>query len=735
MLNKRIVLRYEVVVIGGGMAGVCAALAAARSGSSTVLIQDRPVLGGNASAEIGVKIQGADELGHYRFSRETGILNELFERNIKFPNPFQSSSIWSLVLWDICREQDNLDVYLNTIAINPQVDNGKIICIEAEQSTTVKKLKVYGNIFIDCSGDGRIAAESGAPFMSGREDNTAFGESLAEPESDNCLMGSTISLKVRDAEKPIPFDPPGWVHVFEEDKDFPGALSDCPHGLSPLLSSSGGYWWIEYGGELDPFADAEIIRDELYSYALGVWDHIKNRGDHGAENLVLDSIGWVPGRRDSRRFIGDYVLCQDDLESCRVFPDAIAYGGWHIDLHNPKGITGAPERYWKGRLLPGRYTIPYRCLYSKTIANLMFAGRNISASHVAFGSIRVMATCALLGQAAGNAASMCVSEKCLPRDIGKDYIETLQQRLLTQDCYIPDGVRKNNKASSSVITASSEARLNFPKRDSWYEISQKIAQSFVASREQLESITIPLRNSTDKIISVTLHLRRARRIDDFTNDQNIISVTNAIPTGEHDILFSLPECKLEPETVYWICLKCESDGLACGYSAIEVPATQAGKFEHQVFEDDIWFMRRIRGSFSINLLPEMNCYSPQEVVTGINRPDTRSNLWISKPGLPQHLAFSWHKSVLISEIELVFDNNIDQTWAQWSEGETPECLVRDFSVYVLADNQKKLLYEVKGNVNRIVKRKFELIEITNIIVEINKTWGSSQTRIIELRCF
>ena len=298
--------------------------------------------------------------------------------------------------------------------------------------------------------------------MIGREDRTAFGEPLAEVEADRCTMGSTVFIKARDAGKPMPFNPPDWAQVFETDEDFPGVLMDCPHQIAPLLGSSGGYWWIEYGGKLGVIDDGEQIRDELYRFALGVWDHIKNRGDHGAENLVLESIGSIPGKRDSRRFIGDYVLTQSDLEDCRVFPDAVAYGGWHIDLHNPKGISAAPERYWKGRLLQGRYTIPYRCLYS---------------------SARVMATCALIGQAAGNAAAICIEHRCMPRGVYSDHIELLQRRLIAQDCHIPCIILPDEEdlAVQASVTASSQAVLSFPEVESWQRIPGRIAQSFVSS--------------------------------------------------------------------------------------------------------------------------------------------------------------------------------------------------------------------------------------------------------------
>ncbi|MCC6682953.1 MAG: FAD-dependent oxidoreductase [Phycisphaeraceae bacterium] len=724
---------YDVVVIGGGMAGVCAALASARQGARTGLLQDRPVLGGNSSAEIGVKIQGADELGHYRFSRETGIINELFERNVNFPNPLQSPSIWSLVLWEACREQERLDVYLNTLVRNPTVENGRIVRVDCEQPTTERAFTVSSTIFIDCSGDGRVAAEAGAPFMMGREAKDQFGETLAEPVADGKRMGCTIYMRVRDMGQPIPFKPPPWIHIFKTDDDFPGGTRDAPHKLPPLLGTGGGYWWIEYGGELEPFADAETVRDELYRYALGVWDHIKNQGDHGADNLVLEHVGWVPGRRDSRRFIGDYIMTQEDAESCRVFPDAVAYGGWHIDLHNPKGVAAAPDRYWKGHLLRGRHTIPFRCLYAKTINNLMFAGRNISTSHVAMGTTRVMATCAVMGQAVGSAAALCIENRCTPRQVGSKHIRSLQQRLLAQDCYIPGGKRDVGLAAAAIATASSEATLVFPPRESWYAIPQKIAQSFIISGDQLDSVRVPLRNETNHPITVTLHLREGLRIDDFNNQENLLSVEQELSPGEHDILFSLPKRTLTPDTVYWVCLEPASEGVSCGYSQQEPPATQAGKFEPQIFETDAWFMRRIRGAFAIRLTPPTHCFGPREVLTGVTRPESRSNVWISEASLPQSLILTWDQPTSVSVVELVFDNNLDLTRLEWCSGGSPTELVRDCAVYAQVSGQRRRLFALEDNTCRIVRRTFESVTTTAITVEVTKTWGSDQARIVEVR--
>lgn len=200
------------------------------------------------------------------------------------------------------------------------------------------------------------------------------------------------------------------------------------------------FWWVELGGMADSIADTEVLRDELLATMLGVWDHMKNHGDHGVENYAVDWVGFLPGKRESRRYVGDYILNQNDVTSGKIFHDAIAYGGWPIDDHHPGGIEH--RGIANTNIVPEQpYTIPLRSLYSRNINNLLFAGRNISASHTALSSTRVMATCMLLGQAAGTAAAVALQKNKTIRDTAlEDYAE-IQQILLENDCTIPGSIR------------------------------------------------------------------------------------------------------------------------------------------------------------------------------------------------------------------------------------------------------------------------------------------------------
>jgi hypothetical protein len=421
-------LQADVVVVGGGIAGVCAALAAARNGISVILVQDRPVLGGNASSEIGLHIMGADDGGlrNDTDARESGIIEEL-RLDDAVRNPQEAVSMHDLLLYDKVRSEPNIHLLLNTSCCGVQMGTERRIReVLATCPQSEKHFKIEGKVFIDCSGDGRLGIEAGVKYRVGREARSEFNEPMAPPQADHKVLGSSILFTARKHDRPIPFVAPSWVHKFKD-------CSELPHRRHHQWGW--GYWWIEWGGELDTIKDDARIREELLAAALGVWDHIKNSGRHpDSENWALDWLGFLPGKRESRRFVGDYVLTQHDVQGGKVFEDGVAYGGWPIDLHPPKGIYSSKPPCDQTRV--PLYNIPFRCLYSRNVKNLLFAGRNISASHVAFGSTRVMGTGSVMGQAVGTAAAMCVRNKVLPREFGRSGVSELQQQLLKDGSYI-----------------------------------------------------------------------------------------------------------------------------------------------------------------------------------------------------------------------------------------------------------------------------------------------------------
>lgn len=439
-------IQYDVVIVGGGISGVCAALSAARHGAKVALIQNRPVLGGNASSEVRMHICGADYHASKENARETGIIEEILLAN-RLINPQHSFSVLDTVLWEKATFQDNLDLYLNTHMTDVTMSGDYIRSLQAEQITTERRFEFSASIFIDTSGDAVLSLRAGADLRTGRESRDEYGEELAPEEADNVMMGNTLMFESKDMGYPVTFTKPEWAHTYTEDD-----LKDRSH-----KDITAGYWWIELGGsDLDTTRHGEIIRDELLKAIYGVWDHIKNGGDHGADNYALDWVGMLPGKRDSRRILGDYVLNANDLFQGRVFEDTVAYGGWPMDMHVKDGLKSkqSPTKWIETN---GLYSIPYRCLYSRNIRNLFVGGRNISASHMAFGSTRVMATCGVIGQAIGTAAAMAVEMSLNPRDINA-HMQSLQNRLLKDDCYL-FGIKDSdpdNLALQAEVSATSE---------------------------------------------------------------------------------------------------------------------------------------------------------------------------------------------------------------------------------------------------------------------------------------
>ena len=431
----------EFCVVGGGLAGMAAAVAAARHGTKTVLIQDRPVLGGNASSECRMWISGAKNDVH-----ETGFVEELKLEN-NYRNPQLSWSIWDSITYESVRFQPNLELILNCSVNDLTMDGRRITSVKGWQTTTQTWHVVKAKLFADCSGDSILAPLSGADFRIGREARNEFGEDFGPDEEDLKTMGMSCLIQARETDSPKKFIPPIWANKYLTDSDMPNR----GHGYRGLSN----FWWIELGGEDDSIRDTETVRDRLLAVAFGVWDHIKNHGDHKADNWILDWVGFLPGKRESRRYLGDHILTQQEIKAEGRFDDMVAYGGWPLDDHDPAGMngTGRPNTNYPA---PSPYGIPYRSLYSRNIENLFFAGRNISVTHAALSSTRVRATCATVGQAVGIAAAIAAANGLMPRGVYESHIQELQNTLMDDDCYLPWHVRPIAELSRKAVLKASE---------------------------------------------------------------------------------------------------------------------------------------------------------------------------------------------------------------------------------------------------------------------------------------
>jgi glycine/D-amino acid oxidase-like deaminating enzyme len=453
---KRHEIPCDVLVAGGGVAGVCCAVSAARNGSRVVLCQDRPVLGGNASSEVRMHICGADGSDHRgeplaTETREGGLLEWIRVEN-SVRNPQRSASMMDLILYDLCRRQENLELMLNTRVVEPRVENGRIASALAERASTEERFEIRAKVFVDCTGDAGLAAAAGQPFRRGREGREAFGEAGAQETDDSLTLGSSLLFTARKLERPVPFTPPDWAHKYSRE--------DFAHRPVPVDHFEYGYWWIEWGGQLDTIQDNERIRDELLAILLGVWDYIKNSGECDGANWALDWVGFLPGKRESRRLIGQHTLCEADVMEARAFEDGIAYGGWPLDVHVPTGLGSPDQPPNTFTHMDSVYEIPLRCCVSDTLSNLMFAGRNLSATHVGFSTTRVMATCGVVGEGVGTAAAYAVASGVDPRELpaSAEALTQIRQRLLRDDAVILGefNADPHDLARSAEVSASSE---------------------------------------------------------------------------------------------------------------------------------------------------------------------------------------------------------------------------------------------------------------------------------------
>ena len=456
--------KVDVCVVGGGLAGTFAAIAAARHGAKVVLMQDRPMLGGNASSEIRMWVSGAGS--RVRNLQETGIMEEVLLENMR-RNPTRNFSIWDSILYEKVKNEKNIELLLNCACCFAECEGNVIKNVTGFQLTTYTWQKVEADTFIDCSGDSILAELVDAEYMVGRESKDAFGEEWALDVADKKTMGMSLMIQAHETDHKCDFIAPDWAYKFTTDEEMKFKPHDCLDRIET------NFYWIELGGEVDSIHDTEEVRDELIKIAYGVWDHMKNHGDHGADNWELDFIGFLPGKRESRRYVGDYILTQQDVESGKQFADEVAYGGWQIDNHLPGGfaMSGEGGAHLQKKRLTEPYGIPLRSLYSKNVANLMFAGRNISASHIAFATVRVMATCGVMGQAVGTAAALMSKYKMSARQLADEKIGELQDILMEDDCFLPGLKRKTsplcNEKTLSADWGDASVLLNGTERKIW----------------------------------------------------------------------------------------------------------------------------------------------------------------------------------------------------------------------------------------------------------------------------
>ena len=726
---------FDVIVVGAGTAGCSAAIASARVGAKTALVQNRPVLGGNASIELGVGVAGA---GCRRAnSRESGIMEEAGRIRTRFE--FHKMSEPFRVL---AEREENLTVFVNrhVFAVDMS-DDTSIKAVRAIDTLTGRIHVYHARQFIDCTGDGWVGYYAGAKYRMGRESREEFGEDLAPAEADmltmsGCLMGNlAISYRAEDMGKPVDYTPPPWAAKLPVD-DF---------GRSPR-GFAGGQWWLEHQNEIDDLEDPEFARDELIRISFGYWDWIKNHWSDRAKakNYALVYVPHGDAKRETRRLIGEYIFKQQDAQEAVVFPDRIAHGGWPLDVHHPRGIYSGAEGPYYCNYHPPIYGFPFRSLYSVNIENLLFAGRHVSVTHIALGTVRVQGTLATFGQAAGTAAAMCVEHDMTPQQLCYRRIGELQQLLLKHDQYIPDLKNEDpaDLALTSKVTASSWAQYDFfgpgdVTPDILHPLNMPRAVMFPRGEGyKLKSVRLLLRSARSEPIDVTLRVRQSTVSGDFSSTKDLCTVTATVPPGRESFV-SFP---IEPTAAtkidspfVWVWLP-KTEGVewrlmdskpyqACrGYGGSDKRPWTVVENQAYAFCTD-------------PPLAYATDYRPENVISGVARMvDRTSNLWVSDPAeaLPQWIELEFPQPVTLDTVYLTFDTDMNAAFHRLAW--VPQS-VRDYTLSCFDGRRWVDLATEKENFQRRRIHRFDTLQTTKLRLTIEATNGAPSARVFEIRAY
>lgn len=742
-------LHADLVVVGGGLAGLCCAITAARAGLKVILVQDRPVLGGNASSEVRLWVLGAtSHMGNNnRWAREGGVIDELLVENM-WRNPEGNSVIFDSILLEFATREQNLKLLLNTSVSEVQTSDDSVIrWVGGYCSQNETRYVFHAPLFCDASGDGVVGFLSGAAFRMGAEARSEFGEGLAPPEPANELLGHSLYFYTRDTGKPVRYIAPSF------------ALRDITKipRFRELNTKDDGcrLWWLEYGGNRDTIHESEDIKWELWRVAYGVWDYIKNSGEFPeAENLTLEWVGSIPGKRESRRFEGDILLTQKDIVEQRLHADAVSYGGWAIDLHPPDGVYSKEPgcTQWHSK---GVYQIPYRTMYSRNIRNLFLTGRIISSSHIAFGSTRVMATSAHNGQAVGMAAALCIEEGLTPRDLVEPArMKTLQQRLLRAGQFIP-GLRASDPedlATQGTVTCSSELRL----------------ARFMSSGETVAlvnpvAVLLPLPSGAIPEFAVIAHaeeeatlraeLWQSSRPGNTSPDVQLAAIDIAIAKGynpkvtiqfgtsldeaAHVFLVINPatgvSLELSQEQVTGILMVSQRMNKAVAKSPVQIPPVGSG-----VDSFAFWLPARRPAArmLALSISPPLAIFGPENVVNGFSRPWCGANAWLPSPeDCAPTVTLSWPEPQTIRSIHITFDTDFDHPMESVLKGHPERVMPACIRAFDVCGDGGRIIAQVQENHQTRWTLSLEEPMMTTSISVVAREWGSALPAIFEVRCY
>lgn len=711
--------KSDLTIVGGGMAGVCAAITAARAGISVVLVQDRPVLGGNGSSEVRLWILGAtSHMGNNnRWAREGGVIDEILVENM-YRNKEGNTLILDTILLEKVTNEPNITLLLNTAVYDLEKFNASTIkSLKAFCSQNSTEYHITSPLFCDASGDGIVAFKAGAAFRMGAESREEFGELFAPKKAYGELLGHTLYFYSKEADEPVAFTAPAF------------ALKDIKQIPKYKILSSKEYgcrlWWMEYGGNHDTVHDTEIIKWELWKIIYGVWDHIKNSGEYeDVANLTLEWVGTIPGKRESRRFEGHYMLKQQDIVEQRKFDDAVAFGGWAIDLHPSEGVYSdlpSCNQYHS----KGIYQIPYRCYISRDVQNLFYAGRIISASHVAFGSSRVMATCSHGGQAVGMAAAICKEQGALPAELlDKNHMANLQQRLNINGQSIPQihiDLSRNLIGQAEIVVSSENSLASLPANGPWISLNESAAQMLPMKKGVKYSFEFLLK--AESATELSIELRSSISADNYTPDITLEEIVVQLHPGEQKVNVQFNRALKEDKYGFVTFLKNDDISIKSSKKLQSGIISVFNKKNKAVSNDgaqtppegtgfdsfEFWTpSRRPQGqNLSMKVEPPIADFYSANLLNGYTRPTNKSNAWVADLEDPNpRLELQWPEPQTIHELHLHFDADFDHPMESSLQGHPESIMPFVVRKYKIRNRHEEVIYEKRANHQTINRIKF-----------------------------
>ena len=751
----------DFVVVGAGMPGIVAAIQAARLGLSVALINDRGYLGGNASAEIRTPIGGADGEQEFNFySREGGILEEIRLENLH-RNPQGNPYIWDTVLNDFVYHEKNIELYLETNIdeIRTKSEN-QIEWVSGSQQDSEIQFYFHADYFLDDTGDGTVGYLAGADYRMGRESKKDFGERIAPDKPDDYVIPSTFTFFAKDAGEPVKYIPPDFALDLTK-------TDVLKHRSIPQNLFHRFQWYYELGGKMNQIKDIREIINKHLSLVYGIWDYIKNSGKYNSENYDLEYVSCIPGKRESRRLMGDYILTESDVVKQKEFNDVVGHGGWAIDLHAIEGFFDtAPENHWI--YLKGIYQIPYRSGYSRNVENLFVAGRIMSTSHVAFGSTRVIATLCTLGQAIGAAVYLCKKHQLGPRQAYQERIRDLQQLLLKEDQYVV-GIKNNDKdkVREATITASSVRKCELTNPDD--SIDANRALGLIAPvRKHVDSISLLVKNKEKTALSYSVY--QPDRKYNYSPDKKITAGELELPPSRDLRWVEIPVDVDINEDKLFLTIE-ENEKLCLGTTQKSLPGVislrKCPNDNERILDvftlkpkDYIWreiesvgkkkksigagLLHSAKESFGLRSLcfrinPEQDVYGPDNVNLSYARPYGLPNLWVSEDREQKEwIEIDFDRPQSIRELILYFDSNFNFTLRnigkKYNFNVIPT-IVKDYRVYYKDQDKYRELARVEDNYQRVNKLRVKQVRTNKIKIEFLATNGHSGIHIYEVRAY